>query len=420
MHTGSNSEDPSPSTLPRFIALLGRRWWLLPVAFVVFALLGGAIGRGTIRAQADIALREPAPSSLASQILDLRIKIPLRSKSEFAQALITSTMADRLKQEIPGTALQVIDSSVFGGFRLDVTGPTTTKTVAALDWSIHEAEAYRATEAKDLYTKMKSILDERQNVLEAREAELTTELTKPAPAGVIAALGTERRTVRQDLDNLSSGSAIVRRLAADPTGGLQVVRRTDPQKLGSRISLTSPKSIALGVIGVLLAMATLATVAALDKRVRSRTDVEGVAGAGALTAIVDDNQSNVAVLALSARFVAAQRNMTSALLVPLGSSSGRSVAVGRLADASAAALADPRLGAATGFTFAASETYPASTSALADAATGYGAVYLVAESGVTHKDDLALAVRSFAAAGVPLAGVVLCGVRAADLRSAGR
>ena len=413
-------DEPSNHTFSRFLSLLRRRWWLLPTAFLGFALLGTALSPGRINAQVDISVHDYAPSLLASQILELRLTIPLRTRTDFVQFLNASTLNSRLKGEIPGTSLTVIDSAASRGFRLSVTGPSTAKTAAALDWAIQESRAYRVAEASDLYSEVKSILDDRQKVLAAREIELTKELMKPAPAGVVSSLGAERRRIREGLDSLASGRAIIKQVSDDPTGGLEVMRRVDPTALGSRISLTS-KSVALGTLGALLAAAVLAVFAALDKRIRFRSDIELIAGAGAVTAIVDGEELNIVSLALSGRYAATQTGLASMLLVPIGSAGGRAAATAsRLAGATTAALAEPQMGTAPGFVVRAVEAYPASTAGLAVAATGFGAVYLVADAGLTHKDDLLVAIRAFSNAGISLAGIVLAGVRPGDLRSVSR
>ncbi len=414
-------DEPSNYAFPRFLSLLRRRWWLLPIAFLGLALLGSAISPGRINAQADISIHDAGPSLLASQVLELRLSIPFRTKTEFVQFLNGSTLNSRLNEEIPGTSVNVIDSAVPRGFRLSVVGPSTAKTAAALDWVIHESQAYRVAEAEDLYGRVKSILDDRQNVLGAREVELTKELMEPAPAGVVSSLGAERRQIREGLDSLASGRAIIKGLSDDPTGGLEVIRRIDPTALGSRISLKTSKSVALGTLGALLAVAVLSGFAAMDKRIRFRSDIEQIAGAGAVTAIIDSDESNIASLALSGRYAALQSGIASMLLVPIGSEGGRAAATAaRLAGATTTALAEAQMGTAPGFVVRAVEAYPASSAGLAVAATGFGAVYLVADAGLTHKDDLSVAIRAFSNAGISLAGIVLAGVRPGDLRSVSR
>ena len=108
-------------------------------------------------------------------------------------------------------------------------------------------------------------------------------------------------------------------------------------------------------------------------------------------------------------------------LVPIGSEGGRAAATAsRLAGATTTALAQDQMGTAPGFVVRAVEAYPATSAGLAVAATGFGAVYLVADAGLTHKDDLSVAIRAFSNAGISLAGIVLAGVRPGDLRSVSR
>ena len=405
----------------RFRNAFRKRWWIVPgVATVVVALAMLAFPARTT-AQADLVFRDPAELQLASQINQTPLTFPRKAVTELAAFLTGEAYEADLKKSIPNAKLVVSTVSPPGGMHVSVSASSRKGSIAALQHAISALKELRQVEAKAALSGAMKIVAARSATLKTRYDELTSELEGiPASDGLATAVGTERLKVRDQLDAIDRTLDAVRLVVEDKNAGVETLNLVTPTTETG--GFKPIKTAILTIFGAIVGFGALLASAMFDRRIRSRTDVEKVAGSGSLAATVERDQRNLMPFALAIRHAALLgAGDGKVILVPAAGNSDQFGTLRTLAQA--INELPPINGSDTGaldsrIEVVASAAYPASDGLTAGLEAS--AVFLVVAYGETHADDLSSTIQGFAGAGIPLSGVVLAGVPTDEIRSANR
>ncbi len=208
-------------------------------------------------------------------------------------------------------------------------------------------------------------------------------------SALAAGLLAERESLlsdRTDVENMTAGFDQLDKLSV---GGISLI---EPSRLD--VSSSKAKKAAYGfVFGGLIGVGVVLAMAFFDRRLRTRRDVERIAGTGALLGVLTRDGNDEGALAVAAAIAAIDG--PTVRLVPAGPKVDAGAVADGLRTAAAGSVTLPTIAVASS----------AATAAAAGPAAG-AAVVLV-QAGSAREDDLAIALDRLHNAGVAVAGVVL-------------
>jgi uncharacterized protein involved in exopolysaccharide biosynthesis len=283
-----------PIDLSRYLSALKRRWYLLAAAAVLFAATSLTLG-APVTASADVSLRPNEALVLAGQIQSIDSSLPYRPAKELVDEVVDRPLKKQLKQKYGAT---ISATSTVDSLKVTVSSDKATTSRKVLDLVVSKLRESRVKEAASVASKALAVVADDENEGKKRLADLTKELASlPSSSSSAIGVANERSGVRNSLATIARSRKLLEEALKLKQGNFVVSSIADPtvEKESNKILLP----VVFGIFGLLLAACAIVGVAALDGKLRSRTDIERVIGTDHGVLVVPSGQPTVLALAIA-------------------------------------------------------------------------------------------------------------------------
>jgi hypothetical protein len=381
-------QDRSPMSLDRARVML-RRWWLVPVVLGLLGVLLGSTGAlrdDVVVANAKIVVRGDESVRFLSIADPQEVGL---SASALAALAVSPQTAESVGGAGRGSHITASADVPNKTLNLSVTASTSRKALDAANAYVDYLRAARVADAKATSAQVLANVTATRSVLNAYLAGQETPATLPDGSAVVIV---SKSDAAEQLVDLGQLEGVAQSLATFDGGLVSTVKVESKTSSWALAALLAVAFLGLGVAVVLV-------VAPLDTRLRTRRDIEHVAGPNSLIAVTSSGQD---LWPLAAAIGRMQQNEV--LLIPTGSKDADDIANGvqQLLDENGV---DKRIRSIT-----------ASGPDLSAAARAENGIVVIVREGIDRQDDLASVCHTLATLGRTDAAVALTGLRDADRR----